>query len=538
MNSSALPVPSKLRIVTESGAAETAFAADGSAGHGDVSVHYSAATGQLRLAARGTRVKRLLLHWSVSRLDDIPRSVYLADHWERSYGDLEWRALRPDRVMPWYFLRHGPDGRTHGYGVKVRPSAMCYWRMTREELILGCDVRCGGSGVDLRGRTLDVCTVVQREGAAGESPFAAAVAFTRLLCDDPLMPAQPVYGGNDWYYLYGGNSAETALRDADTISRLSPNAANRPYSVIDAGWSISPGSCPGGPWLPNARFPDFERLPARIRDVGARPGIWVRPTATSLDTLPLLQRPKTGGDPRVRLLDISAPEVQADMTRYLRHLTSDLGFELIKHDFSGWDIFGQPGFHFHDRITPDGWAFADTTRTTAEILIAHYRNILESSAPALVLACNCPGHLTAGLCHLNRTGGDTSGKNWERTRIQGVNTLAFRMPQHGAFYAIDADCVGLTTSIPWEMNREWFSLLAHSGTPLFVSLQPEAVDPEQQAALREAFDLASRPLPMAEPLDWLTNTTPNEWRCHDGVRRFRWNGFPGEDFTTDVILYQ
>jgi alpha-galactosidase len=76
-------------------------------------------------------------------------------------------------------------------------------------------------------------------------------------------------------------------------------------------------------------------------------------------------------------------------------------------------------------------------------------------------------------------------------------------------------------------------LVTEDGTPLFVSLEPEAVGPAQ-----EALDIASRPLPMAEPLDWLTNTTPNDWRCHDGEHSFRWNGFDGEDFATDVILYQ
>lgn len=101
---------------------------------------------------------------------------------------------------------------------------------------------------------------------------------------------------------------------------------------------------------------------------------------------------------------------------------------------------------------------------------------------------------------------------------------------------------------PWSDDSSWcdldveyehtVELPAHSGTPLFVSLQPEALGPGQEAVLREALDIASRPLPMAEPLDWMTNTTPKDWRCHDGIHRFRWNGFPGEDFSTDVILYQ
>ena len=85
----------------------------------------------------------------------------------------------------------------------------------------------------------------------------------------------------------------------------------------------------------------------------------------------------------------------------------------------------------------------------------------------------------------------------------GVNTLAFRMPQHEAFFAADADCVGLTHDIPWALNAQWLDLLARSGTPLFVSAAREAVGPAQEKALRAAFALASQPQPAGEPLDWL-----------------------------------
>lgn len=87
----------------------------------------------------------------------------------------------------------------------------------------------------------------------------------------------------------------------------------------------------------------------------------------------------------------------------------------------------------------------------------------------MIIGCNTIGHLGAGLMHLNRTGDDTSGRIWERTRRMGVNTLAFRLPQHNTFYHIDADCVGIFGMIPWEKNRQWADVLAKSGTPLFVS---------------------------------------------------------------------
>ena len=28
----------------------------------------------------------------------------LGDHWERGYGDLAWRGIEPERIMPWYML--------------------------------------------------------------------------------------------------------------------------------------------------------------------------------------------------------------------------------------------------------------------------------------------------------------------------------------------------------------------------------------------------------------------------------------------------
>ena len=44
----------------------------------------------------------------------------------------------------------------------------------------------------------------------------------------------------------------------------------------------------------------------------------------------------------------------------------------------------------------------------------------------------------------------------------GVNTLAFRMPQHSTFYSHDADCLGLTKDVPWALNEQWLRLLAGS----------------------------------------------------------------------------
>ena len=86
-----------------------------------------------------------------------------------------------------------------------------------------------------------------------------------------------------------------------------------------------------------------------------------------------------------------------------------------------------------------------------------------------IIGCNTVSHLCAGLVEINRIGNDTSGMQWNTTRANGVNTLAFRMCQNNTFYKIDADCVGLMEkNIDWRLNRQWLDLLARSGSPLFL----------------------------------------------------------------------
>ncbi len=140
----------------------------------------------------------------------------------------------------------------------------------------------------------------------------------------------------------------------------------------------------------------------------------------------------------------------------------------------------------------------------------------------LLIGCNTYSHLAAGLVHIQRTGDDTSGKQWERTRKMGINTLAFRMPQHRAFYASDADCAAITPNVPWAQTRQWLDLVANSGTPLFVSMDPAAMGSEQKAAVTEAFRAASVPQAAAEPLDWEDCTCPILWKIHGEQKKYCW----------------
>ncbi len=176
-------------------------------------------------------------------------------------------------------------------------------------------------------------------------------------------------------------------------------------------------------------------------------------------------------------------------------------------------------------LTDDGWQFAGGRgQTTAEVIRDLYQTIREAAGEALLIGCNTVSHLSAGVFEMCRVGDDTSGQTWERTRKMGVNSLAFRAVQDRAFYMADADCVGVTRAIPWELNRQWLDLLARSGTALFVSAQPDAVGPEQEKALREAFAIAAQPQPLGEPLDWLETTCPRHWRLTGEDKEYHWFG--------------
>ncbi len=509
-------------VIVQTAAGERRLARQGDEWRGDGAVLSAQPAGdalRVRLSA-AMAVTRLHLRW---RGDMRGIGLVLGDAWERGYGDLEWRGIVPDRVMPWYFAAY--DGRiTHAYGVRTRPKAFCYWHLDDAGISLFTDVRSGGTGVVLGERVLDVCDVVARRGRPGESPYSALHAFCRQMCPEASRAIPPVYGSNDWYWAYGKNSAASFLDDARRIVDLSPADSNRPFAVADDGWQ--PGredKSQTGAWdRGNARFGDMAKAAADVRRAGARPGIWIRPLLASADTPDAWRLPR---DPA--FLDPTVPEALAKVTEDIARL-SRWGFDLIKHDYSTFDVFGRWGFQMGAAMTKDGWTFATGPgRTTAEAIGGLYDAIRQAAGRAAIIGCNTVGHLSAGVFEISRIGDDTSGTDWARARKMGVNTLAFRGVQHEAFYVADADCVGVTDAIRWEFNRQWLDLVSRSGTALFVSLAPGAVGPEQARDLRTALARAARPQPPGEPLDWQHVIWPTRWRFGGEEQRYDWVGPDG-----------
>jgi alpha-galactosidase len=444
----------------------------------------------------------------------------MGDAWERSYGELGWRDLIPERVMPWYFATH--DGNAcHGYGVKTDAAALCFWQLDPEGVSLWLNVTNGGNGVELGPRTLTVATVVTRRGEEGENLVEAVAAQCRKLCARPPRPFAPIYGANDWNYSYGHSTAESILRDTEFIVDLSPSGGVRPFSVIDDGYHHA-----------TQAWPDMAKLAEQIKRSTARPGIWIRPLKAPPETAPGLLLPGIRfGERKERArefaYDPTIPEAQEKILAKLRQVTT-WGYEMVKHDFSTYELLGQWGFEMGPQPTLPGWSLHDRSRTNAEV-IAHLYALLRETAGQQVLleGCNTVAHLGQGIFDLQRTGDDTSGRLWERTRRMGVNTLAFRLPQHRTFHIQDADIVGITEDIPWEMNRQWLEVLAHSGTATIVAPGPPSRGPEQRAALREAFKIAAAGGLAARPIDWLETSTPERWQ--QGAKsaselRYRWSG--------------
>ncbi len=469
------------------------------------------------IASARERVRFIRLRWEMTLPPD---AIYLGDAWERTYGDLQWRTGDPFRGMPWYFLMKSGD-RVSCFGVQVRPAAFALWYADPQGITLYLDVRCGTAGVDLRGRTLEAATIHSAE-YSGISSFEAATRFCGLLCPDPLLPAAPVYGGNNWYYAYGNSSHAEIIDDAGRIAALAEGLPNRPYMVIDDGWEVNYDGETGrnsGPWdSGNSRFPDMPGLASRIADLGVKPGIWFRPLWNDSPAVKPAWRLQRGEG---RFLDPSRPEVLELVGNDTARL-ADWGYQLIKHDFSTFDLFGRWGFQIRYFPAEGNWSFADTGKTSAEIVTGFYRTILNASGNAVIIGCNTIGHLGAGLMHLSRTGDDTSGKKWERTCKMGVNTLAFRLCQHKRFFDLDADCLGVTETIPWSLNRQWGKLLAESGTGFFASIKPGVLTGEEEEELKRFFAIASRAELRAEPLDWERQSCPQSWAINGRRIDFSW----------------
>ena len=430
-----------------------------------------------------------------------------------------WHPVGGGKTVPWYVLLH--DGaKTYGFGVKVQPRAMCAWRVEPGKVELLLDLRAGGQPLELGERTLEACEVVRCESAPGESAYAAGRRLCSLMCPKPRLLKEPMIGFNDWYAAYGRNTATNFLADAEFVVSLCKGAAAQPYVVMDDGWQkFSPpeverltGSFGSGygPWEESsgAFGMDMKTFCAKIAALGARPGLWYRPLCME-----------------GKMCDPSDPAVLARIAEDIRRFKG-WGFKFVKIDYLTFDWCGHfKGFDGAGRLIRDARRWKDAKHTTAEIVTRLYRTMREAAGDDMViLGCNAVNHLCAGLFEASRVGPDTSGRDWEQTKRNGVGAVAFKGIENGTLFAADPDCAGLASegAIPWEKNRMWIDLLSRSGMPFFISWRRTLADGEVREALATAFRRAARPRQTAEAQDWLETSVPSRWLTSDGPRTYGW----------------
>ncbi|WP_158993708.1 alpha-galactosidase [Mucilaginibacter sp. L196] len=488
-----------------------------------VKLHYNHADLGASVHSPTMALHNVQLQWTYA----VPSSsIVLGDHWERTYGDVHFQPALFSRKLPWYFVLHN-GAATTCFGVKTGCNTICYWQVGDDKMQLTLDTTNGGSGVKLGDRVLHAADIIATKNKSDENTFATARRFCGMMCPNPRLPKQPVYGINDWYFAYGNSSYDLIIQHTTLLADLATDTNNKPFSVVDDGWSAYTNkekNYRNDYSQPNDKFKDMHKLAGNINQLGMRAGLWTRPLSTKPDTYQKLLAPTIPGRD-----DVNLPTLDPTIDENLDYIKSNItlykqwGYDLVKHDFSSYDIFGRWGATMADGLTVPGWQFNDNTKTNAEIILNLYRSIREAAGDMYLIGCNTMSHLSAGIFEMNRIGDDTSGNEWSRTRKMGVNTLGFRMVQHNKFYAVDGDCVGLTTKVPWDKNKQWMSLLAESSAPLFISAQPNALGAEQKQHIKHCFALAAKPQPIGEPLDWLTNQWPKKWKLDGKVKEFDWS---------------
>jgi len=480
----------------------------------------------------GSPVKYLKLRFC-GDLQDVEK--VFGDQWERvghgaNFTYIEWKAVMPFRPLPW-FCHVMVDKKVDSYGVKTGGDAFVFFQVDNDGITVFVNLCNGNDGTDLQEPIL-ACEIIQREGKVGEDPYFAAQAFAKQLCENPVLPKEPIFGVNNWYWAYGNISHEIVMEETDHLIRLTQGCVHRPYMIIDEGWQIhremldTPASN-GGPWIGNSRFPNLKHTVDEIHRKGAKAGIWFRPLLSSEppeNPEALLSKESHG-----YLLDPSHPYTLQYVENVAKTITQEWGFDLLKHDFSVIDSTGRNNFsadYFDHELCKSDRKFFDKTKTTATILKNLCKAIQRGAGNKDVIACNTIGHLTAGIHSVYRTGADTSGRCFEWTRRDGGNSL-MRLPLNRALYLTDPDCAPFTERVKFETNLQFLEMCAITGQTVLASIKPGLLNEEQMEKVRQIFLLADRHTPADDYgiVGFDRTSCPERFVSPDGKteKRFRWS---------------
>lgn len=492
----------------------------------DVKYEYAVKDGVARVIVypSGSPVKYLKLRFR-GDLSFIEK-VY-GDTWERTGtgATLDWRSVCPSRMMPWFCYLMGGD-RMMCYGVKTGADAFASWLVDVHGVTLFINLTNGANGTDLK-EPIVACELVELLGEKNEDAYKVAKRFSSLLCDKPKLPKEPIFGVNNWYWAYGRISYDSIMTETDYLLKMCEGTKHRPYMIIDDGWQLcrtyGEGAYIGGPWLPNERFGDMARVAEAIHKKGAKAGIWFRPLLT-LGDVPeeaKLEKFAAGGV----LLDPSHPYTLKKARKDAKALRS-WGFDLIKHDFSTMDYFGVAPLSAENcsyELYKRKKSPFDKTKTNATILKNLYKAIQEGVADAEVIACNAVGHLSAGIHSAYRTGNDTSGRSFEWTARNGVNTV-MRLPLNDTLYRADPDCAAFTERVDPALNLDFLEMCAITGMTTLASVTPGILSEENMKRINRIYRIADEDASRFGIADYDKTSAPYKFGSEDGKnsREFNW----------------
>lgn len=439
----------------------------------------------------GSPVRYLKLRWH----GDLSRAeAVLGDEWGRisaTYAPVEWRSVMPWRPLPWFCMVRTPDA-VACYGVKTGCDCFAYFQIDPHGVTLFLNLMSGAQGT-LVTEPFVACTVTETVSQPDETVYRTARRFMSMLCPSPVLPKEPIFGVNNWYWAYGNISAQSVRQETDYLLEMTDGVKHRPCMIIDDGWQLCRTEQPhryiGGPFSrSNAKFPDMRQTAAEITGKGARPGIWYRPLLT-LGDLPPESVLRTNANGLV--MDPSHPYTLERLREDAARLRS-WGFSVIKHDFSTNDALGTENFaaSLHTaRMVRDGKNFFDRTKTTATILKNLYRTIQEAVGDADVIGCSTIGHLAAGIHSIQRVGNDTSGRSVEWTIRNGVHSF-MRLPMNGTFFRTDPDCAAFTDRVDAELNLQFLSLCALTDSTTLASITPGSLSEKELKRINAIYRLA------------------------------------------------
>ena len=471
----------------------------------------------------GSPVKYLKLrfHGDLSFVD----KVY-GDEWERSGENafLEWRSVMASRALPWFCYLKGDDV-TACYGVKTSPDCFAFWQVDTRGITLFLNLMSGKRGTDLK-EPLLACEVVELIGNEGEDSYDVAKRFSRVMCDSPKIPKEPIFGVNNWYWAYGKISHESVMEETDQLMRMCDGTRHRPYMILDDGWQLNrsygKNTYIGGPWLPNERFGDMAKTADAIHAKGAKAGIWFRPLLTRGDFPADAEYAFGSGG---NLLDSSHPFTLEKVERDAATIRS-WGFDLIKHDFTTIDITGKNPFastNATKELCVREGTFVDNTKTTATVIKNLYKAIQRGAGDADVIGCNTISHLTAGIHTAYRVGNDTSGRSFEWTRRNGVNSV-MRLPLNDVFYNVDPDCAAFTARVDAELNLDFLEMCAITGMTTLASVTPGILNEQEMKRINSIYLLADKDETRYGISNYDKTANPNIFVSNDGKqsRDFDW----------------